>query len=69
MKICTIHSPLVAQCSPFIMLCLGSIWMNCYKCTILQGNYIEGILGECHLIPFLPGNALGTLVDIARLAE
>ena len=30
---------------------------------------IERILGECLLISSLPGKALNTLVDIARLAE
>ena len=27
------------------------------------------MLGECHLISSLPGKALRTVVDIARLAE
>ena len=31
--------------------------------------YKKGILGECLLISSLPGKALRTLVDIARLAE
>ena len=31
--------------------------------------YIENTLGECLLISSLPGKALRTLVDIARLAE
>ena len=30
---------------------------------------VKGILGECLLISSLPGKALRTLVDIARLAE
>ena len=34
-----------------------------------EGLYIERILGECLLISSLPGKALRTLVDIARLAE
>ena len=33
------------------------------------GVCIERILGECLLISSLPGKALRTLVDIARLAE
>ena len=32
-------------------------------------RYIERILGESFLISSLPGKALRTLVDIARLAE
>ena len=34
-----------------------------------QWQYIKRILGECLLISSLPGKALRTLVDIARLAE
>ena len=32
-------------------------------------DWIQRILGECLLISSLPGKALRTLVDIARLAE
>ena len=37
--------------------------------TELIEPYIKRILGECLLISSLPGKALRTLVDIARLAE
>ena len=37
------------------------------NCDVASG--IKRILGECLLISSLPGKALRTLVDIARLAE
>ena len=36
---------------------------------MILGRLVHRILGECHLISSLPGKALRTLVDIARLAE
>ena len=36
---------------------------------IMRLAEIKRILGECHLISSLPGEALRTLVDIARLVE
>ena len=41
-------------------------------CMSLFGNaliYREYYIGECQLISSLPGNALRTLVDIARFAK
>ena len=39
------------------------------KVVLYWRNSIKNILGECLLISSLPGKALRTLVDIARLAE
>ena len=38
-------------------------------CLFVWYEATKRILGECLLISSLPGNALRTLVDIARLAE
>ena len=38
-------------------------------CTLTYFAVIKRILGECLLISSLPGKALRTIVDIARLAD
>ena len=43
--------------------------LNRTSCAILLQYNTQRIQGECLLISSLPGNALRTLVDIARLAE
>ena len=52
-----------------IYMCLVIICWERTLFAIARLPKILRILGECLLIPSLPGKALRTLVDIARLAE